>query len=577
LQNILIATSSYNYSNLPNLFKHEGHIIFNLKVHLFIMEYKFAVVALILLISILSTVTADERKPAVNVVLVGALGDLSKKYLFQAFSRVDTLRYSGPQPELILWPGSRSKTEDGRKAMKDILKEHLVCKQGVDFILPGEEQQCTGNQEQFKARVMPYMQLKYDEHYQQLDDVIDANNAEKNYKEVGRLIYLSIPPKAYRNVSRSIAAHVRPQAEGADALNSDGINPWLRVVFEKPFGSDENSAINLAEGIGESLEENEIYRIDHYLGKAGVQVIYDFRVQNKDTYEYLLTKEHVAYVDVVMKEKTDCAGRAGYYDDYGVVRDLHQNHLSEMMALAMMDLVEVAETNEIPHKEMKNHMMSMHKSYFYDDIQPPTMADVVVGQYKDYQKHVEQDRAKWMKDVEQIKQRTVTPTYASVRLQLTSVRWKNVPLYVSSGKAMEEREAYVRFVFKNKEELVFNVQGGKKGTQVYATDGLPSFNVPEGWRSNIPGKDVRSIVPNENPGAYDNLVSKVWEGDMSHFVATDTLLSSWRLWTPLLKELDGQEVPPSIYNQGGAEMYDASLSKYETVVGRLDQLKSSDL
>ena len=126
-------------------------------------------------------------------------------------------------------------------------------------------------------------------------------------------------------------------------------------------------------------------------------------------------------------------------------------------------------------------------------------------------------------------------------------------------------------------ELVFNVQGGKKGTQVYATDGLPSFNVPEGWRSNIPGKDVRSIVPNENPGAYDNLVSKVWEGDMSHFVATDTLLSSWRLWTPLLKELDGQEVPPSIYNQGGAEMYDASLSKYETVVGRLDQLKSSDL
>jgi hexose-6-phosphate dehydrogenase len=339
-------------------------------------------------------------------------------------------------------------------------------------------------------------------------------------------------------------------------------------VFEKPFGSDVQSAIELADTLGESLEEEEIYRIDHYLGKAGVRVIHAFRAQNKDIYEALLTTEHVAYVDVVMKEQTDCAGRAGYYDDYGVVRDLHQNHLSEMMALALMDLpldTQVLEDSTKTVQQQQSQLMAMYKAYCYDAIKKPSLAqDVVVGQYEGYQKHVEQDRAKWMTDPNDIKRRTVTPTFASVRLRVDNHRWRDTPVYLTSGKALEEREAYVRFVFKNGEELLFNVQGGGKGTHVQATRGLPVFDIPKGWTNgNVDGTTpTRFITPLSNPGAYDNLVAKVWQGDTSHFVATDTLLASWRLWTPLLHELEVQEETPLTYTQGGFEMQ-AALAEFK--------------
>lgn len=524
--------------------------------------------------------------PVVNVVLVGALGDLSKKYLIQALSRVDTLRFkTPPQPELVLWPGSRSNTDKGRLEMNVILNEHLTCQQGTDYQLVNEAHECVSNQNAFKSRVMPYRQLKHDQDYHGLNAAIEAHNKNNKYQEMGRLMYLSIPPKAYHNVSKSIARHARPKASTTTRSSSkDPIKPWLRVVFEKPFGSDVQSAIELAETIGESLEEEEIYRIDHYLGKAGVRIIHAFRVQNKDVYEALLTTEHVAYVDVAMKEKTDCAGRAGYYDDYGVVRDLHQNHLSEMMALALMDLpleTQVMEHSTKTIQQQQNQLMAMYKAYCYDAIQRPTLTDAILGQYQDYQKHVEQDRAKWMTNPTDIKQHTVTPTFASVRLRVENHRWRDTPVYLTSGKAMEEREAYVRFVFKNGEELLFNVQGGGKGTHVHATRGLPAFRVPDGWRKSSAGDassaatsapgTARTIVPNKNPGAYDHLVSKVWQGDQSHFVATDTLLASWRLWTPLLQALDTQPEPPPLYTQGGGEMYAASLETFGnlTVVGRL--------
>ena len=262
-----------------------------------------------------ATLTFADKTPVVNVVLVGATGDLSKKYLLQALSRVDVLRFQGKQPELVVWPCARMNEEKGNPTMLNILDKSLQCKQGTDYILDDEIHECHSNHAEFKARVMPYSQVKYDDDYKSLDTKIDDHNLNTNYEEVGRLMYLSIPPKAYRNVSRSISTHARPQpysAENAKA-SDDLIKPWLRVVFEKPFGSDSDSAHMLAEGISESLEEEEIYRIDHYLGKVGVQIIHAFRRANAAMYENLLTSEHVSSIDVVMKEKDDCAGRAGTF------------------------------------------------------------------------------------------------------------------------------------------------------------------------------------------------------------------------------------------------------------------------
>ena len=112
----------------------------------------------------------------------------------------------------------------------------------------------------------------------------------------------------------------------------------MKVVLEKPFGSDVDTARDLSNSLTEHLKEDEIYRIDHYLGKLGVQSLYDFRVKNRNVYEQYLNNKYVERVEVVMKETEDCAGRTKFYNQYGVIRDVLQNHLTEMAALIAMDL-----------------------------------------------------------------------------------------------------------------------------------------------------------------------------------------------------------------------------------------------
>ena len=533
---------------------------------------------------------APAQEEVVNVVLVGATGDLSKKYLWQALYRLHAARFMSPKklPTLRVWPGSRADPKKGQAAVGEILKNHLTCKPGVDYILDDEAGDCTTAQEDFVANhVRPYTRLKKELDYAELNSAIQADLEATDAKEVGRIVYLSIPPKAYENASRAVAEHAHPSnrpggdpledmmdgdddsslvtgnkgaAGGANGNEEDGVTsgPWLRVIFEKPFGSDTDSAENLARVISHSLVEREIFRIDHYLGKAGVQGIHDFRRANAAAYEPLFSSEHVARIDVVMKEKGDCAGRAGYYDDYGVIRDIHQNHLSEMLALATMDLTE--SSDDMDGGEVDS-LVGMMKSYVYDSIGPPTLQDAVLGQYAQYQHHVEEDRSKWIKDEAEITAKTMTPTYAAVRLNIDTNRWNGVPVIVTAGKALDERTAYVRFIFKSGGELVFNVQGGAAGTAISATSDLPAFEAVPGWSGTS-----HNISPGENPGAYDSLVAAAFHGKESMFVQTDTLLASWRVWTPLLNAIEALEAPPMAYSPGGEEVF-AESSKLFKVAG----------
>jgi hypothetical protein len=129
-------------------------------------------------------------------------------------------------------------------------------------------------------------------------------------------------------------------------------------------------------------------------------------------------------------------------------------------------------------------------------------------------------------------------------------------------------------VFKNGEELLFNVQGGAQGTRVEGTSGLPEFATGlEGWFR----KEKHLMTPTHNPMAYDVLVKKVWKGETSSFVGTDTLMASWRLWTPLLHQLDDMEEAPTTYTTGGSVMYDTIKSKFGVLTGKLVEEKSSDL
>jgi hexose-6-phosphate dehydrogenase len=500
------------------------------------------------------TTSAQDSNNRVNIVLVGATGNLAKKYLWQSLFRLYKEAMITPKaPAFVVWPAASKPANTASGMLEEILENDIECELGIDFVVPEDRPICEGDRHYFiKNIVRPYTQLRKDVHYKELNEKIiqDMNQDADNVQvEAGRLFYLSIPPKFYKSIAKSIHDHARP-------------NGWLRVVLEKPFGSDVDSAKDLSDSLKEHLQEEEIYRIDHYLGKLGVQSLYDFRVKNRHIYEQYLSNKYVERVEVVMKETEDCAGRTNFYNQYGVVRDVLQNHLTEMAALIAMDLPD--------EKSFTNSReIIQSKIYFLQNILPPTIDDAVLGQYEGYRIHHSLD-VPVEKASEAAKTRQVT--FASVKLNVNTKRWKGVPFILTAGKVLDERAAYVRIVFKHKAnaEIMFNIQGGRVGTRISATSGAEPFIVPNGYVSVPYDTNEEALVTDAKPldtpvkNAYEVLVADVFFGRKENFVATASLLQSWKIWTPLLKTFDDETEnihTPITYTIGGKEVYQAVQNK----------------
>ena len=309
----------------------------------------------------------------------------------------------------------------------------------------------------------------------------------------------------------------------------------MRVVFEKPFGSDLFTATELATLLQDHLNEEEIYRVDHYMGKVGVQGIRDFRLAHKDSYDKLLNAGTVARVEVAMKETESCEGRTGFFDDYGTIRDVLQNHVTEMLALAMADL----------SPELGD--ASAQRIAFLRALEAPTLSQTVLGQYEGYAGHVQEDWAQWG-----ARNHTRVETFASTRITHMSQRWQGVPIFLTAGKLMDERAAYVRFVFKQSpgafmnEELVFNVQG-PTGTAISATNKLPKMigsamveGGGGGWTNH--GSHLLKPTVAKPKKAYEVLLTAALQGDTKLFINTDELVAAWTLWTPLLQDMESNRI-----------------------------------
>ena len=295
-----------------------------------------------------------QAEKRVDIVLVGATGNLAKKYLWQSLFRLYKEALVTPEsPSFVVWPAASKSAKTASDVLEEILEQNIECVLGVDYVVEEDIAICEGDRHYFiKKIVRPYFQLRKDEHYKDLNAAISKDIAKSNresvVEEAGRLFYLSIPPKFYKSIAKSINQHSRPKSDSA----------WLRVVLEKPFGSDIESASDLSKSLTDHLREEEIYRIDHYLGKLGVQALYDFRVKNRDVYEPYLNNKHVERVEIVMKETEHCAGRTGFYNQYGVIRDVLQNHLTEMAALIAMELPDEHSTGDSQNIIQSNNIIS---------------------------------------------------------------------------------------------------------------------------------------------------------------------------------------------------------------------------
>ncbi|KAM4650453.1 GDH/6PGL endoplasmic bifunctional protein isoform 1-T4 [Discoglossus pictus] len=496
-----------------------------------------------LLLGILS-VSGEGSQGHISVVLLGATGDLARKYLWQGLFQL-YLDQASEGHSFSFHGAALTPPEKGQELMFGILKS-LSCPEDVS------PDRCALLKDQF-LKLSRYRQLKTGENYTALHQDIANSLSEEGLHEVGRLFYLSVPPFAYADIARNINASCRP-SYGA----------WLRVVLEKPFGHDYESAEELAGVLQTYFKEEEIYRIDHYLGKQTVEQILPFRRRNQKRLDPIWNQRHIDRVEIVMKETVDAKGRTSFYEEYGVIRDVIQNHLTEILTYVAMEVpLNLSNSGDVVQEKLET-LGSLH-------VLEPSSA--VIGQYQNYLPQVREELEK------QSHFFTNTQTFAGVLVHVDNVRWEGVPFVLTSGKALDERTGYVRVVFKdnafclqkeaNREtgksackpkQIIFHIGHGELGfPAILVSRGLFKPNmVGSQWQeaTELPsiqmfGQPLSEFYvyrPVQERDAYSILISNIYRGKKDSFITTKNLLASWSFWTPLLEILDDE--PPRVYPGG---------------------------
>ncbi|XP_060925383.1 GDH/6PGL endoplasmic bifunctional protein [Limanda limanda] len=487
----------------------------------------------------------EPKRPGhVSVVMVGATGDLAKKYLWNGFFQLYVKQVSSGNT-FSFYGGGQSPADKANPLLFEILKS-VSCSKGV------AEERCALLKEQF-LRLAQYRQLRTLEQYQDLAKHIEKRLQEEGITEAGRLFYLSVPAFAYADIADKINNSCRPTS-GA----------WLRVVLEKPFGHDSTSAQVLASHLGTSLREEEMYRIDHYLGKQVIAKILPFRIQNKKFLDPIWNKHHIERVEIVMKETLDARGRIPFYDQYGVIRDVIQNHLTEVMMLLTMRL---------PRNLTSSEEIVENKLRILSSLLPLGKNQAVIGQYQAYKSEVQKELNKTNHHI------SVTPTFAAVLAHIDETQYEGVPVLLISGKMLDERVSYARILFKNDifcvqnhnsvhckpKQIVFHLgHGSLQYPAILVSKNLfkPALMAGE-WKEvtehsdasvlGLPVSDYYVQTPTEQREAYEELISHIFAGQKNSFISVVNLLASWDLWTPLLTSLSSSF--PRIY-PGGADNED---------------------
>ncbi|XP_077106176.1 GDH/6PGL endoplasmic bifunctional protein [Ranitomeya variabilis] len=491
-------------------------------------------------------VVCKENKGHVSVVLLGATGDLAKKYLWQGLFQL-YLNEVNSGHSFSFHGAALTPPETAETILFNALKP-LSCPADV------HPDKCALVKDQF-LKLTRYRQLKTADNYTALHQDILTSLAQEGLHEAGRLFYLSVPPFAYADIARHINGSCRPPP-GA----------WLRVVLEKPFGHDYGSALNLANVMQMYFREEEIYRVDHYLGKQTVEQILPFRRRNQKHLDPIWNRHHVERVEIVMKETVDAKGRTSFYEEYGVIRDVIQNHLTEILTSLAM---------EVPGNLSDSDDVLRAKLELLGSLQSPEHNSAVIGQYQNYLPQVREEMEKNPSFF------TNTQTFAGVLIYIDNARWEGVPFLLVSGKDLDERTSYVRVVFKDNsfcvqkesteetvesscqpKQIIFHIGNGALNfPAVLVSRGLFKPNLPlSQWKeaSELPNisffgqliSDYYVYCPTQEKDAYTVLISNIYRGRKGSFVTTKNLLASWKFWTRLLETVDNET--PRIY-PGGAE------------------------
>ncbi|MFO7871589.1 MAG: glucose-6-phosphate dehydrogenase [Kiritimatiellia bacterium] len=460
---------------------------------------------------------------SLSIVVVGASGHLALHKLFPAlFSLYSQDLLPG---DFNIFGFARSKMDDS--AFRRRVAERLTCRYVPDT-------DCEKYTSGFLRR------CHYHEgQYGSADSFIalyDTMHTYEGNRRPDRLFYLAVPPDVFTDAARSIAA--------AGMVNCDADEPWSRVVTEKPFGKDRSSSDAMSAELAEVFTENQTFRIDHYLGKEIVQNLMVLRFANA-VFEPLWNSRYIDSVQITWKENTGVEQRARYFDNYGIIRDVMQNHLMQIMALVAMEKPSSAAAG--PVRDAKTAVLR--------SVQPPAASDFALGQYRAGNGH----RAYVREDG--VPANSTTPTFAAAVFKVNNPRWKNVPFALCAGKGTDERLSEVRIRFNAVPENIFCphpacLPPNELVIRIQPDEGirLSVINKVPGLETRLAGTDLdlsySAAFGREIPDAYERLLLDVISGDRSLFIRSDELAAAWDIFTPALHGIEKSAVKPEPYEFG---------------------------
>jgi glucose-6-phosphate 1-dehydrogenase len=382
-----------------------------------------------------------------------------------------------------------------------------------------------------------YHRTNYDDPagYEALGQLMSEIDANRNIA-CNCLFYLSTPPQLYPVIIEQL---------GKAGLAQQTDHHWRRVIIEKPFGRDLASATELNQQVHQVFQESQVYRIDHYLGKETVQNLLVFRFANA-IFEPLWNRNYIDHVQITVGEEVGLGSRAGYYDSAGVLRDMFQNHLLQLLALTAME--PPAEFNATSLRDEKVKVLKAVRA-----IKPEEVAlHTVRAQYRSY------------RDEKGVARGTETATYAAIKLFIDNWRWRKVPFYLRSGKALADKVSEIIIQFRHVPHLVFPLPEDEQlPPNVLGLCLQPNEGMHLSFETKIPGAGMhtRSVDmtflyeqdfgKNILPDAYERLILDALQGDPALFTRGDEIELAWQIIDPILQGWAGKHAPFLAFYESG--------------------------
>ncbi|MBI3726430.1 glucose-6-phosphate dehydrogenase [bacterium] len=365
-----------------------------------------------------------------------------------------------------------------------------------------------------------------------------------------RLFYCAVPASVFPVILRGLV-----QAGLIRKVEEAGASPWQRLIIEKPFGRDLQTSRELNRLAADSLDESQLFRIDHYLGKETVQNLLVFRFGNA-IFEPLWNRKYIDHVQVTAAEDMGIEGRGRFYDETGVVRDIVQNHLLQVLALCAMEAPVSFEADEIRDE----------KAQVFRSLRPFAPSDVdervVLGQYRGYREEPNVGSA------------SCTPTFAALKVFIDNWRWQGVPFYLRAGKRLAKRATEVAIHFQSVPLLLFKNEGGARGVEpnVLVIRIQPDEGITLRFACKVPGEGLKvsgvsmdfSYAQGFNVPvheAYEHLLLDTLRGDATLFWRRDEVSRAWEFVGPILEAGARCSVFPYEPGSAGPKEADALLAR----------------